>query len=125
MAVGLIPAVATALLNGTDTGGLDDYVFIQLHDGDPGAAGTANVATESDRVTVGSYTVAAGQMSNAAAAEWASVAATETYTHFSAWDAATLGACGFTGTITAPGVIAGDNFIIEIGDLVVTFALAA
>jgi len=124
MAVGLIAAVAEGLCDGTDDG-LNDFIWIQLHDADPGAAGTANIATETTRVSVTSYIVDNGGMVSSADAEWEDVAATEDYSHFSAWDAATSGNCGFTGTITADGVNAGDNFVLEAGDVVITFTLAA
>lgn len=124
MATGLIAAVADAVLDGTDDG-LNDFVWIQLHTGDPGAAGTSNVATENTRVSVSSYSISDGVMTNGSDAEWENVADTEDYTHFSAWDAETSGNCGFTGTITADGVNQGDNFLIAAGDLTVSLNVAS
>jgi hypothetical protein len=126
MAVGLIPAVAANVWTGVAD--LTTYVWIQLHIGDPGAAGTANVAIEADRMQLtGSpaWTVSGGLMTNAADVEWEAVAAGEDYTHFSAWTLASGGACGFTGTITALPVTAGDNFRIPAGALDVTLNVAA
>lgn len=103
-----------------------DEVWIQLHTGAPGAAGTANVATETDRIqaTFGSA-AASGAISNTAALTWTGVAGTEDYTHFSAWSASTSGTFLFSGTITANAVTTGDDFTIPIGDLNVSLPIAS
>ena len=93
-------------------------VYVKLHTGDPGEDGTANAAAETDRVA-GSFTAAAsGAVSNDAVIEWLAVAATETYSHVSFWDASTGGNCLWTGALTTPkAVTAGDNARFPIGDL--------
>lgn len=101
------------------------YTYIQLHDGDPGAAGTSNVADESDRMQVTWDSPSDAQMVSATDLEWTNVEANETYTFFSAWDAATSGNCGFTGTVSANAVTAGDTFKIAAGGLFVSFSVAA
>src|SRR5688500_5584885 len=101
------------------------YTWVQLHVGDPGAAGTANVATEADRVQVDWGTVAAGAVANDAAVEWTNVAGTEDYTHFTVWSLAAAGVFGFSGTVTANAVTTGDTFSIPIGDLDVSLTLAS
>lgn len=97
-------------------------VWVQLHLGDPGAAGTSNPAAETDRVQATFGSVASGRaISNTAVIEWLAVAATETYSHVSLWSASTAGT--FLGrddlSSTAP-VTAGDTFRIPIGDLDLT-----
>lgn len=129
MAEGLSAAVANAILNALcrSTAWTEpDAVWIKLHTGAPGAAGTSNAATETDRVqaTFGSN-ASGGAISNTAAIDWTSVAATEDFTHFSAWDASTSGNFLFSGTITANAVTAGDNFSIPIGDCDVALAVAS
>lgn len=97
-------------------------VFVQLHLGDPGAAGTANPAAETDRVQATFGAAASGRaISNTAVIEWLAVAATETYTHVSLWDAAAAGNfLGRDDLSSAAAVTAGDTFRIPIGDLDLT-----
>lgn len=104
---------------------LATYTWVQLHTAAPGAAGTANVATETDRQQATWGAASAGAAANTAALTWESVAATEDYTHFSVWTAATNGTFGFSGTITANQVTSGDDFTVAIGDLDVTLPVAS
>jgi len=69
--------------------------YVQLHIGDPGAAGTSNVAANTTRklVTFGSA-AAAGAISNTADIEWLAVPNLETYTHVSFWSASGAGTFG-------------------------------
>jgi hypothetical protein len=66
-----------------------------------------------------------GAISNDVAIEWTSVPASETYSHFSLWTAATGGNFLFSGTITANPVTTGDTFTIAIGDLDLIAVLAS
>lgn len=96
--------------------------YVQLHTGDPTAAGTSNVATETDRqaVTFGDA-AASGAISNTAAVTWTNLAATETLTHVSFWTASTSGTVLGTDDLpTSKNVNAGDTFTIPIGDLDIT-----
>ena len=129
MTVGLAAATANAVLDAlcrsvtwTDPAG----VWIQLHVGDPGAAGTANTAVETDRTqAVFGSAAASGAISNTVALTWSSVAGTEDFTHYSAWDASSSGNFLFSGTVTANSVTAGDDFTIPVGDLDVTLTPVA
>lgn len=97
-------------------------VWVQLHTGDPGAAGTANVATETTRkqVTFGAG-AASRTISNTAAIEWTNVAATEVITHISLWTASSAGTfLGRDDLSASASVTAGDTFRIPIGDLDLT-----
>jgi uncharacterized membrane protein YgdD (TMEM256/DUF423 family) len=129
MATGFAPATANAILNALcrNTAWTQPAaVYVKLHVGDPGAAATANPATETTRKTVTFGTTASGgAISNTAAITWTAVAGSEDYTHFSAWDASTAGNFLFSGTITANAVTTGDDFTIPIGDLDVTLGVAA
>ena len=104
---------------------LDDlastYPFIQLHTGDPGASGTSNVADESTRQEASFGSASNGQVATNADLRWEGVAATEDYTHWSGWSAAEGGTCGWSGTIAADEVQAGNNFVIESGGLTYSF----
>lgn len=113
------PKVLDVLFNNTAFGAVAN-VYMKLHVGDPGDAGTANAATETTRKEVTFSAASAGTITNDAAITWANVAGTEDYTHFSLWDAAAAGNCLFTGTVTANAVTAGDTFTIATGDLDLT-----
>ena len=116
MSLGFSVAVANAIL---------DYiynttyptVYVQLHVGDPGAAGTSNPATETDRVATTMGAAASGAVSNDADADWTAVAGTDDYTHVSLWSASVAGTFIQSGTITANAVTAGDNFSLPAGDI--------
>jgi len=101
------------------------YTWAQLHVGDPGANGTANVAVETDRVQVTWGSSAGGLVSNTAQVQWTNVAGTEDYTHISLWTASSAGTFGFSGTVTANAVVTGDTFTIPVGDLDVSVTLAS
>lgn len=129
MAVGFAPGTANSILNLLTRAAAwtpPPGCYIQLHVGDPGAAGTANPAVETDRVqaTFGSA-AAGGAISNTVALSWTGVGGTEDYTHYSAWSASTSGTFLFSGTVTANAVTAGDNFTIPVGDLDLSIPVAA
>jgi hypothetical protein len=94
-------------------------VYVQLHLGDPGAAGTSNVAANTTRqaATFGSA-AATGAISNTVAIEWTSVPNTETYTHVSCWTASSNGTfLGSDDLSSSAAMTAGDTFRIPVGDL--------
>lgn len=96
-------------------------VYVQLHTADPGEAGTTAVATESTRKLVTFAAASGGVASSNSAASWTSVAGSETYSHFSIWDASTSGNCLIVGALGSPvAVTAGDNFEIASGDIDIT-----
>lgn len=129
MAVGLAPAVANAILNAlcrSTAWSEPAELWIQLHVGDPGAAGTANVATETDRIQATFGTNASGgAISNTAALSWPGVSGAEDYTHFTAWDASSSGNFQFSGLVTANAVLINDTFTIPVGDLDASLSVAA
>lgn len=121
MAVGLSTTAAGQLL--TTLKG--NYTWAKLHTGDPGALGTANAATETDRVqATWPTTVSTNTMSNENVMTWTGVAASEDYTHISFWTASTAGTFGMSGVITANPVTTGDTFQLAIGDVDVTLPVA-
>lgn len=104
---------------------LATYSFVKLHIGSPGAAGTSNPAVETTRKQATWAAAASGASSNTNLLSWTNVAGSEDYTHFSVWTLAAAGVFGFSGTITANAVTAGDTFNVAIGDLDVTLTLAS
>ena len=101
------------------------YPWIKPHIGAPGASGTANAATETTRKQATWGAASAGQVANTAQLQWTNVAASEDWTHFSAWSAESGGTCGFTGQMTANPVVAGDTGTIAVGALTASLPLAS
>jgi hypothetical protein len=88
-------------------------VYVKLHTGDAGEAGTTNAATETTRKVAAWATAASGSIATSATLEWTNVAATETYSHWSMWDALTGGNCLWTGALSSSAAVtAGDTFQI-------------
>ncbi len=88
-------------------------LYVKLHTGDAGEDGSSNAATEATRKEVTFGTAASGSMSatGTPVAEWTSVSTTETYTHFSIWDASTSGNCLGAGALSSSAAMtAGDTF---------------
>lgn len=87
--------------------------YVKLHTGDAGEDGTNNAATEATRKAVSWSAASAGSKSSSATLSWTNVSTTETYTHWSMWDASTAGNCLWTGALSASAsVTAGDTFEI-------------
>ena len=88
-------------------------VYVKLHTGDPGEDGTSAAATEDTREEADWATASAGSIATSATIEWTNVAATETYSHWSLWDASTAGNCLWTGALSSSAAVtAGDTFQI-------------
>ncbi len=97
-------------------------VYVKLHLGAPGAAGTTNAAVNATRQQ-GTFATAAasGSISNTALITWTNVSTTETYTAISLWDASSAGNCLWIGDLTASKAVnAGDTFEFGIGNLTFT-----
>ena len=101
--------------------------YIQLHTADPGSAGTTAVAGNATRKSVSFGTASSATISNDAAIAWTSgeVDTSEDYTHWSLWDASTVGNFLGSGTVTANAIVTGDTFTIPIGDLDITLTPAS
>lgn len=97
-------------------------VWVKIHLGDPGAAGTANPAANTTRKQATFGDAAASRaIANTVAVEWTNVPNTETYTHVSLWDDETAGNfLGRDDLSSSAAVTAGDTFRIAIGDLDLT-----
>jgi hypothetical protein len=133
MAVGLSAALANDILdaignNSAFTTLPITELWIQLHvTGEPGAAGTANVAGNATRKLVSFGTAASGVMSNDTAITWTTgeVDTSEDYLYWTGWTASTSGTFICSGTITANAVTVGDEFTIPVGDLDLSLNIAA
>lgn len=126
MAEGMSATLADAAL-----GAADDYTWIKQHVAAPGSAATTSPAGNTTRQQATYGSPGAGPVansrgiSNTGAISWTSVSTSEDYTHFSAWTASTAGTFGFSGTVTANPLTAGDTFTIPIGDLDVYYPTAS
>ena len=88
-------------------------VYLKLHTGDAGEDGTANAATETTRKVVTFNAASSGSIAASATVEWTNVSTTETYSHWSLWDASTAGNCLWTGALSSSAAVtAGDTFQI-------------
>lgn len=114
---------------------LDDVVidapFAQWHVGDPGAAGTANIAANTTRTDItGKFAGAATAGANTTKASNAEiringVPAGEDYTHVSFWSLASGGAFVGSAAVTANPLLVGDNFVVPSGGVVLSTTNAA
>lgn len=98
MAVGVSTVnTANAWLNCIRNGGATRTVvagtFVQLHTGDPGASGTANISVGSTtRLTVSQSAASGGSMTiSGTAGPWTNGGTSETISHISVWDASSAG----------------------------------
>ena len=88
-------------------------VYVKLHTGDPGETATSNAATETTRKAASWSAASSGSIATDATIEWTNVSTTETYTHWSLWDASTAGNALWTGALSASAAVtAGDTFQI-------------
>lgn len=88
-------------------------VYLKLHTGDPGEDCTSNAATEATRKITSWAAAASGSIATNATVEWTNVSTTETYTHWSMWDASTAGNPLWNGALSASAAVtAGDTFQI-------------
>ena len=127
MAHGIGAYLGNAWLNalGNNTSFAVAQVYVKLHVGDPGAAGTANPATETTRKAVSFGAAAGGVLTSDADITWTNIAGSEDANHFTAWDSLTTGNFLFSGTITANPYDAGDTYTISSGNLTATLTLAS
>lgn len=88
-------------------------VYLKLHTADPGEAATTAAAGETTRKSVSWASAVSGSIASSATVEWTNVASTETYTHWSLWDASTAGNALWTGALSSSAAVtAGDTFQI-------------
>ena len=127
MSVGASAYLCNAWLNavGNATSFSVATVYIKLHTGDPGSAGTSNAATETTRKSVSFAAASAGSMASDADITWTNIAGSQDATHFTAWDASTSGNFLFSGTITANAYTAGDTYTISSGNLTTSLTVAS
>ena len=88
-------------------------VYVKLHTGDPGEDGTSNAAGNTSRQSAAWSAASSGSIATSATISWTNVSTSETYTHWSAWDASTAGNCLWSGALSSSAAVtAGDTFQI-------------
>lgn len=90
-------------------------LYVKLHTGNPGEDAALLPATEATRKLVTFAVASGGSMAGTGTpvAEWTDVSTTETYSHFSVWDAITAGNPLGYGALSSPAAMtAGDTFQI-------------
>ncbi|MDX3353907.1 hypothetical protein PV703_11415 [Streptomyces sp. ME01-24h] len=111
MTAGLAPGLVSGWLNtlrATGNGGAAYSAvagtFVQLHTGDPGAAGTANVSagsTTRNSCVFSASTSGSSLSLGTAPSAWTNGGTSETLTHISVWTASTSGTFLFSVALTA------------------------
>jgi hypothetical protein len=78
-------------------------MFVQLHTGDPGASGTANVSSVTTRPALNFNAASAGSQTISGTPSWATWAGTngEVVTHISTWGASSAGTFYYSAALTA------------------------
>jgi len=127
MATGMSAYLANSLLNalGNNTAYAVTNVYVKLHVGDPGAAGTSNAATETTRKAVSFAGASNGSIASDADVTWTNISGSQDATFFTAWDSLTTGNFLFSGTITGNPYTAGDTYTISSGSFVTSLTVAS
>jgi hypothetical protein len=109
------------VFNGTSYAG-QATVYVKLHIGDPGDAGTANAAAHTTRVSTTFGAASGNAIANDAACTFTSMAAAETISYVSIWDHLSAGNCLAISNVMSPTktVAIGDTLNFPIGDIDVT-----
>lgn len=129
LAAGIVNAILNSVFNDAAFTAIGP-VYIQLHVGAPGAAGTSNIATNNTRISAGANPAftnppTGGACSNTSVITWPSVSTTEVYTHWTAWTASSGGTFVGSGSVTGGSVTAGNDFVAPIGSLALSIPVAS
>lgn len=127
MAQGLSNYLCNAILNavGNNTSFSVAVPYVKLHVGDPGAAGTANPATETTRKSISFAVASAGAIASDADISWTNISGSQDATHFTVWDDVSAGNFLFSGSVTAGAYTAGDTYTITSGNLSASLTVAS
>jgi hypothetical protein len=91
-------------------------LFVQLHTGDPGAAGTSNVSSTTTRQAVNYAAAASGSQSITGTTQWTNWAGTngEVVSHISVWGASSAGTFYYSVALTASKTVnTGDTLTLS------------
>jgi hypothetical protein len=79
--------------------------YVKLHLADSGETGVNSPAANATRQSITFSPASAGAMATSSGATWTNVPNTETYTHWSLWDAVSAGNCLWTGALSTSAVL--------------------
>jgi hypothetical protein len=91
-------------------------LFVQLHTGDPGASGTANVSSTTTRQALNFAAAASGSQSLTGTTQWTNWAGTngEVVSHISVWGASSAGTFYYSVALTASKTVnTGDTLTLS------------
>jgi len=125
LSVGEANKILAAIARGVNYTAPTAY-WVQLHIGDPGGAGTANIAGNGVRKQVTFATETGGTISNSAVVSWTAsdVDTTESYGYYTAWTLASGGTFIHSGQASG-SVTAGDQFQLPIGSIDLALPVAS
>lgn len=112
-------------INGSNMASAPAHVYVSIHDGDPGDAGTAGTditvsVHAAGRVEADFGSVTAKAITNSAAVDFGSSGADEHCDYFGMWDAQSAGHFLGRGALSsARDILTGGEVQFEIGDLTV------
>jgi len=87
--------------------------YVKLHTADPGEDCTTAAAANTSRQSATWAAAASGAIATSATISWTNVSTTETYSHWSLWDASTAGNPLWSGALSSSAAVtAGDTFQI-------------
>ena len=112
MTVGLSATTANGIVDGIGSG----TIYVKLHTGDPGSAGTSNASANTTRVQSTRASASAGSSAQSGTAPaWASWASgSETISHISLWTASTGGTFLGSAALTASkSIVNGDSLTLS------------
>lgn len=96
-------------------------IYIKMHTGDPGPAGTANSSAVTARVAVTFAAASGGSIAQSGTPSPWTASASETISHTSFWDASTSGNFLWSAQCAVPkGVVSGDTITHTTGTLGLT-----
>lgn len=89
-------------------------IYVKLHTGDPGSAGTANASANTTRVAITFAAASGGSMSITGTAPVWTMTASETLTNVSFWDASTSGNFLWSAALTSSRAVnSGDTYTLS------------
>lgn len=128
MALGFSSTISNELLDALLNSDAYDgpaNIYVKLHTGDPGSAGTSNAAGETTRKEVTWAAAASGSIANDNTITWTNYSTSETPTRFSLWDNVSAGNFLGSGTFTSNAITSGDTLNVAVGAMTASLSTAS
>jgi hypothetical protein len=112
---------ADAILDGT---AMPATLWIKMHTGNPGGAGTANASADTRRRSFTRAAASGGVAIGEGSIEWLAWTADETLNHATLWDAESGGNPWWVGELVTPqAILTGQRLAIDVNDLTLTMTV--